>query len=136
MAHCVVQALLQDPEVSFRRIASGVVSLVDGSTNDAREVMAAVADADGYAVDVLRCARAMQLSMRQTLWLPRRSTRDELYEARRAITSYDAVAVSVREHGAKKRAAVSVSLADFVGEQVRLAQLRMSKQRGLPIFSV
>ena len=136
LAHCVVHALLQDTEVSFRRDASGVVSLLDGSTNDAREVMAAAANANAYAVDVLRRARAMQLSMRQTLWLPRRSTRDEMYEARRAITSYDAVAMGVREHGAKKRAGVSVSLADFVGEQMRLAQLRMSKQRGLLIFSV
>ena len=60
--------------------------------------------------------------MRQTLRLPLRCTRDELYEARRAITPYDAVAVSVRGHGGNKRAAAAVSLADLVGEQVHLAQ--------------
>ena len=50
------------------------------------------------------------------------SSRDELYEARRAITLYDAVVVSVRGHGGKKCAAPAVSLADLVGQQVRLAQ--------------
>ena len=90
--------------------------------DNAREVMATAADVNGYAVDVLPRARTMQLSMRQTLRLPRRCTRDELYEARRAITPYDAVAVSMRGHGGKKRAVAAVSLADLVGEQVRLAQ--------------
>ena len=86
------------------------------------EVMAAAADVNGYAVDVLRRARTMQLSMRQTLQLPRRCTRDELYEARRPITPYDVVAVSVCGHGGKKRAAAAVSLADLVSEQVRPAR--------------
>ena len=122
LAQRVVRAILEDPEVSFRRNATGVVSLMGGSMDNAREVMAAAANVNGYAVDVLCHARAMQLSMRQTLRLPRRCTRDELYEARRAITPYDAVAVSVRGHGGKKRAAAAVSLADLVGEQVRLAQ--------------
>ena len=116
----MVRAILRDPEVSFRRYATGVVSLVAGSMDNAGEVMAAAADFNGYAIDVVRRACAMQLSMRQTL--PSRCTRDELYEARRAITSYDAVAVSVRGHGGKKRAAAVVSLADLVGEQVHLAQ--------------
>ena len=122
LARRMVRAIPQSPEVSFRRDATGVVSLVGGSMDNAGEVMAAAADVSGYAVDVLRRARAMQLSMRQTLRLPRRCTRDELYEARRALTPYDAVAVSVRGHGGKKRAAAAVSLADLVGEQVRLAQ--------------
>ena len=122
LAQRMVQAILQDPEVSFRRDATSVVSLAGGSMDNAGEVMAAAADVNGYAVDVLRRARAMQLSMRQPLRLPRRCTRDELYEARRALTPYDAVAVSVRGHGGKKRAAAAVSLADLVGEQVRLAQ--------------
>ena len=114
--------ILQDPEVSFRRDASGVVSLVGGSMDNPGEVMAAAADKIRYAVDVLRRARAMQLSMQQTLQLLRRCTGDELYEARRALTPYNAVAVSLRGHGGKKRAAVVVPLADLVGEQVRLAQ--------------
>ena len=122
LAQRVVRALLQDPEGSFRRDATGVVSLVGGSMDNPGEVMAAVADVNGYAVDVLRRARAMQLSMRQTLRLPRRCTCDELYEARRAITPYNAVSMSVRGHGGKKHAAAAVSLADLVGEQVRLAQ--------------
>ena len=109
-------------KVSFRRDAPGVVSLVGGTMDNAGEVMAVAAGVNGYAVDVLRRGRAMQLSMRQTLPLPRRCTRDELYEARRAIMPYDAVAVSVRGHRGKKRAAAAVSLADLVGEQVRLAQ--------------
>ena len=67
-------------------------------------------------------ARAMQLSMRKTLRLPRRCTRDELYEARRALTPYDAVAVTVRGHGGKKRGAAAVFVADLVREQVRLAR--------------
>ena len=77
---------------------------------------------NGYAVDLLRRVRAMQLSMREPLWLPRRCCGDEVYEARRALTPYDAVAVSVRGHEGKKRAAAEVFLADLVGEQVRLAQ--------------
>ena len=44
-----------------------------------------------------------------------------MYEARRALTPYDAVAVRVRGHRDKKRAAAAVPLADLVGEQVRLA---------------
>ena len=48
--------------------------------------MAAVVDVNGYAVDVLHRAHAMQLSMRQTLRLPGKCTHDELYEARRALT--------------------------------------------------
>ena len=91
VAQRVVLALLQDPEVSFRRDATGVVSLVGGSMDNAGEVMVAAADVNGYAVDVLRRARAMQLSMRQGLRLPHRCTGDELYEARRAITPYDVV---------------------------------------------
>ena len=122
MAQRVVRAILRDLEVSFRRDATGVVSLVGGSMDSAAEVMAAAADVNGYAVDVLRPARAMQLSMRPTLRLPRRCTRDELYEARHALTRYHAVAVSVRGHGGKKRAAAAVCLADLVGEQVHLAQ--------------
>ena len=122
LAQRMVRAILQDPEVSFRRDASGVVSLVGCSMDNLGEVMAAAADVNGYAVDVLRRARAMQLSMRQTLRLPRRCTRDELCEARRALTPYDAVTLTVRGHGGKKRAAAAVPLADLVGEQVRLAQ--------------
>ena len=122
LAHRVMRAILQNPEVSFRRAATGVVSVVGGSIDNKGVVMAAVADVNGYAVDVLRRARAMQLSIEQTLRMPRRCTRDELYEARRAITPYDAVDVNVRGHGSKKRAVVAVSLADLVGEQVRLAQ--------------
>ena len=95
LAQRMVRAILQNLEVSSRRDASGVVSLVDGSMDDPGEVMQATADVNGYAVDVLRRARPMQLSMRQTLRLPRRCTCDELYEARRALTTYDAVAVSV-----------------------------------------
>ena len=119
LARRVVRAILQDPEVSFRCDATGVVSLVGGSMDNAGEVLVAAADVNGNAIDV---ARAMQLSMRQTLRFPRRRTRDELYEARCAITLYDAVAVSVRGHGGKKRAAAAVSLADLVGEQVRRTQ--------------
>ena len=117
----MVRAILQDPEVSFRRDASGVVSVAAGSMDNAGEVMAAAATVNGYAVDVLRRARAMQVSVRQTLRLPRRCTRDELYEARRMLPPYDAVAVSVRGHGGKKRAVAAMPLADLVGEQVRLA---------------
>ena len=109
LAWCVVREILQDPEVSLRRVATGVACLVGGSSDNAQEVMAAAADVNGYAVDVLRRARAIQVSMRQTLRLPRRCTRDELYEARRAIAPYDAVAVSVPGHGGKKRAAAAVS---------------------------
>ena len=83
---------------------------------------AAAAHVNGYAVDVLRRARTMHLSMRQTVRLPHRWTRDELYEARRAPTPYDAVAMSVRGHWGKKSAAVAASLANLVGEQVCLAQ--------------
>ena len=122
VAQCMVRAILQDWEVSFRRDATGVVSLVGGPMDNAGEVTAAAADVNGYAVDVLRRARAMQLSMRKTLRLPRRCTRDELYEARRALTPYDAVAVSVRGHWGKKGAAAGVSLAHLVGEQEHLAQ--------------
>ena len=118
----VVRAILRDPEVSFRRDPTGVVSLVGSGMDNAGEVMTAASHGNGYAVDVLRGARAVQLSMRQKLRLPGRCTRDELYEARRATTLYDAVAVSVPGHGGKKRAAAAVSLADLVGEQVRLAQ--------------
>ena len=122
LAHRMVGAILQDPEVSFCRDATGVVLLVGDSMDNAEEVTAAAADVSGYAVDVWRRARAMQLSMRHTLRLPRRCTRGELYEARRALTPYDAVVVSVRGHRGKKRAAVVVSLADLVGEQARLAR--------------
>ena len=122
LAQRVVLAILKDPAVSFRRDATVVVSLVGGSMHNAGEVKAAAANINRYAFDVLRRAHAMKPSMGQTLRLPRRSTRDELYDARRAITPYTAVAVSVRAHGGKKRAAVVVSLADLVGEQVRLAQ--------------
>ena len=118
LAQPMVRAILQDPVVSFRRDATGVVSLVGGRMDNAGEVMAAAADVNGYAVDVLRRARAMQLSMRQTLRLPRRCTRDELYDKACA----NAVRCRVRGHGGKKRAAAVVSLADLVGEQVRLAQ--------------
>ena len=110
MAQRVVRAILQDPQVSLRCDATGVVSLVYGSMENAHEVMAAAADVNGYAVDVLRRARAMLLSMRETLRLPRRCNCDELYEARRAITRYHAVVVSVPGHGGKKRAAAAVSL--------------------------
>ena len=122
LAQRMVRTILQDPEVSFRRDATGVVSLVGGSMDNAREVMAAAVDINGYAVVALRRARAMQLSMRQTLRLPQRCTRDELYEARHALTPYNAVAVSVHRHRGKKRAAAAVSLAYLVGEQVCLAQ--------------
>ena len=122
LAQRVVRVLLQDLGVSFRRDATSVVSLVGGSMDNAGEVMVAAADVDGYVVDVLRRARTTQLSMRQTLRLPRRCNRDELYEARRAIRSYDAVALSVRGHGGNKRAAAVACLADLVGEQVHLAQ--------------
>ena len=118
----VVRANVRDPEVSFRRDATGMISLVGGSMDNAGEVIAAAADVNGYAVDVLRPACAMQLSMRQTLRLPRRCTRDELYEARRAITPYDAVAVSVRGNTGKKSAASAVSVAELVVEHVRRAQ--------------
>ena len=82
----MVRAILQDPEVYFRRDATAVVSLVAGSVDNGGEVIAAAARVNGYAVDVLRRARARQLSMRQTLRFPCRCTRDELYEARRAIS--------------------------------------------------
>ena len=84
--------------MSFRHDANGVVSLGAGSIDNAGLVMVAAADVNGYAVDVLRCARAMQLSMRQTLPFPPRCTRDE-FEARRAITLYDAVVVSAGTRG-------------------------------------
>ena len=122
LAQRMVRAILQDPKVSSRRDADGVVSPVGGNMDNSGEVMVVATDVNGYAVDVLRLARAMQLSMRQTLRLPHRCTRDELYEARRALTRYDAVAGSVRGHGGKKRVAAAVPLADLVGEQVRLAQ--------------
>ena len=47
---------------------------------------------------------------------------NELYEALRAITLYDALAVSVRGHGGQIRAAAAVSLVELVGEQVCFAQ--------------
>ena len=122
LAQRMVQAILKDPEVSFCRDASVKVSVVGGSMDNPGEVMAAAADVNGYALDVLRHARAMQLSMRQTSRLPRRCTRAELYEARRALTPYDAVAERLRGHVGKKRAAARVPLAHLVGEQVRLAQ--------------
>ena len=128
----VVMAILQDPELSFQRDANGVVSLVRGGMDNAGEVMAAAANVNGYAVDVLRRARAMQLSMRQTLRLPCRCTRDELYEARRAITPYDAVAVSVRGHGGKKRAAAAVFLADLVIVPVSKCALYKNKGCSAP----
>ena len=60
----MVRAILQDPEMSFRRDATGVVSLAVGSMDNAREVLALAANVNGYAADVLHRARAMQLSMR------------------------------------------------------------------------
>ena len=122
LAQRMVRAILQDPEVSFRRDTTSVVSMVGCSMDNPGEVTVAAAGVSGYAVDVLRRARAMQPSMRQTLWLPRRCTRDELYEARRALTPHDAMAVSVRGYRGKKRAAAAVLLADLVSEQVRLAE--------------
>ena len=122
LAQRMVRAIPQDLEVSFRRDPTGVVLLKGGSADNSGEVIAVAADVNGYAVDALRRARAMQLSMRQPLRLPRRCTGDEVYEARRALTPYDAVAVSARGHGGKKHAAAAVFLADLVGEQVRLAQ--------------
>ena len=122
LAQRMVRAILQDPELFFRRDAGGVVSLVGGTMDNAGEVMAAAGEVNGYAVDVLRCARAMQLSMRQTVRVPRRCTRNELYEARRALTPYDAVAVRVRGHKGKKLGSAAVSLVDLVREQVSVAQ--------------
>ena len=116
LAQRVVRAILQDPEVFFRRAATNVVSRVGGSMDIAGEVMAAATDVNGYAVDVLRRGCAMQLSMRHTSRLPRRCTGDELYEVRHAIMLYDAVAVSVWGQGDKKHAAAAASLADVVGE--------------------
>ena len=81
-------------------------------------MLGAASNVNGYAVDVLR--RAMQLFVRQTLGLPRRCTHDGLYEARRELTPYDAVAVSVRGPGSKKRVATA-SLVDLVYEPVRVA---------------
>ena len=63
LAQRMVRAILQYPEVSFRRNASSVVSLVGGSMDDPGEVMAAAAGVNGYAVDVLCRSRAEQLSM-------------------------------------------------------------------------
>ena len=77
LAQRIVRATLQDPEVLFRRDATGVVSLVGGNMDNAVEVMAADADVNRYAVDVLRHACAIELSMRQTLRLPPRCTPDE-----------------------------------------------------------
>ena len=108
--------------MSFPHDATSVVSVVAGNMDNAGEVMVAAAHVNGYAVDIPWCARATQLSMRQTLRLPRRCTRDDLYEARCAITPYDAPFVSVRAHRDKKCAVAAVSLPDRVGEQVRLAQ--------------
>ena len=110
LAQRVVRAILQDPGVSFRRYATGVVSLVGASMDNAREVMAAASDVNGYAVDVLRRARDRHCGC--LIGAP----------VRRSVTAYDAVAVSVRGHTDKRRAAAAVSLADLVGEQVRLAQ--------------
>ena len=75
VAERIVQAILQDPEVSLRRDATGVVSRVGGNMDNAGEVMAAAANVNRYAVDVLRRARAMQLSTPRALQLPRRCTR-------------------------------------------------------------
>ena len=44
LAQRMVRAILQDPEVSFRRDASDVVLLVGGSMENPGEVMAAAAD--------------------------------------------------------------------------------------------
>ena len=47
LAWRMARAILQDPEVSFRRDATSVVSLVGGSMDNAGEVMAAAADVTG-----------------------------------------------------------------------------------------
>ena len=54
VAHHIVQAILQDPEVSFRRNATGVISLVGGNMDNTREVMAAAAGVNGC---VAPCSR-------------------------------------------------------------------------------
>ena len=75
-----------------------------------------------YAVDVLRTARSMMLSVRQMLKVSRRCTRQKLLETRRALTPYVATPVAVIGPERKRRSGAFVSLTELVQHQAALAQ--------------
>ena len=77
---------------------------------------------DPAAVDVLRTARSMKLSVRQMLKLRRHCTREQLLETLRGLTPYVATPVVVVGRAGKRRSAACAPLADLVLHQVKLAE--------------
>lgn len=118
----VVQLVLGDDGVTLKQDTSGHTYLRGGCMDTQQDA----ADAgEGYhpgAIDVIRKARQMGLSLRQTLKVPRRCTRVQLLQEQARLMPYRAKAHVVRASGGRQRAAATAPLSAVVDAQMQLAR--------------
>ena len=118
----VIRALVNDSDVTLSVISTRVVVLTGGCLDIEHAARDRETRHDAYAVDVLRTARSMMLSLRQMLKVSRHCTREKLLQMRQAFTPYAATPVVVIGPGTKRRSGAFVSLTELVQHQVALAQ--------------
>ena len=122
MVQRVDRALVNDDEVTIAKTTTGEVVLRGGCFDSEQVNCDRMSGHDPAAVDVLRTARFMKLSVRQMLELRRHCTREQLLETRRGLTPYVATPVVVVGPAGNRRAAACAPLADLVLHQVKLAE--------------
>ena len=122
MVKRVACALVNDDEVTITKTTTGEVVPRGGCFDSEQVNCDRMSVHDPAAVDVLRTARSMKLSVRQMLKLRRHCTREQLLETRRGLTPYVATPVVVVGPASKRRSAACAPLADLVLHQVKLAE--------------
>ena len=118
----VTRAMVNDSDVTLSVTSTGVVVLTGVCLDSEQVACDRETGHDAYAVEVLRTARSMMLSVRHMLKVSRRCTREKLLQTRRALTPYAATTVVVIGPGTKRRPGAFVSLTELVQHQVALAQ--------------
>ena len=122
MVQRVARAFVNDDEVTITKTTTREVVLRGGCFDSEQVNCDRMSGHDPAAVDLLRTARSMKLSVRQMLKLRRHCTRAQLLETRRGVTGYVATPVVVVGPAAKRRSAACAPLADLVLHQVKLAE--------------
>ena len=122
MVQRVTRALLNDDEVTITKTTTGEVVLRGGCFDSEQLNCDRMSEHDSPAVDILRTARSMKLSVRQMLKVRRHCSREQLLETRRGFTAYVATPVVVVGPAGKQRSAACAPLADLVLHQVKFAE--------------
>ena len=116
------RALVNDDQVPIIKATTREVVLRGGGFDSEQVNCDRLSGHDPAAVDVLRTARSMKLSVRQMLKWRRHCTREQLLETRRGLTPYVATLVVIAGPAGKQRSAACAPLADLVLHQATLAK--------------